>query len=357
MLLLLLDKTFQSDPPGKTQKDVAADSNTTDLLEVCSQGSPERLPQGEPVQTSSPSLLCPCSNPSLVEISTSEAAPAAEATWDTLCADQGLQGSRGSQATLPTLSPVLPVLPSSSLQSPPDRMPRREQACSSGTASSPHALKPGLAHARTKGGEAVGAKRKLMEEDEQAPSGQQQHPPSTSKGRGRGTGRRSELTSPQGAKKSRKETGLRRRRKELEEEEEEEEVEEEEEEQASPARAGPSSRPEQHRTPEPVNRKQLVRSPEGWGCLGRLSVPTPLVSIPRIFPHQAGGDGKLNAGVSVDSGGSGNTEGIMRESCNHLGWKRPHEMEVQPFPSTAKPTTEPQPQLPHPHTIKSVQGW
>lgn len=265
MLFLLLDKTFQSDPPGKTQKDVAADSNTTDLLEVCSQGSPERLPQGEPVQTSSPSLLCPCSNPSLVEISTSEAAPAAEATWDTLCADQGLQGSRASQATLPTLSPVLPVLPSSSLQSPPDRMPRREQACSSGTASSPHALKPGLAHARTKGGEAVGAKRKLMEEDEQAPSGQQQHPPSTSKGRGRGTGRRSELMSPQGAKKSRKETGLRRRRKELEEEEEEEEVEEEEEEQASPARAGPSSRPEQHRTPEPVNMKQLVRSPEGWG--------------------------------------------------------------------------------------------
>ncbi|XP_039414524.1 uncharacterized protein LOC104691766 [Corvus cornix cornix] len=243
------DKTFQSDPPMKTQKDVAADSNTTDLLEVCSQGSPEHLPQGEPVQTSSPSLLCPYSNPSLVEISTSEAAPAAEAAWDTLCTDQGVQGSRGSQATLPTLSPVFPVLPSSSLQSPPDRMPRREQACSSGTASSPHALKPGLAHARTKGGESVGAKRKLMEEDEQASSGQQ-HRPSTSKGRGRGTGSRSELTSPQGAKKSRKETGPQRRRKELEEEEEAEE-EEEEEEQASPARAGPSSRLEQHRAPDP----------------------------------------------------------------------------------------------------------
>ncbi|NXH29897.1 ACD protein, partial [Myiagra hebetior] len=112
------EKTFQSDPPVKTQKDVAVDSNTTDLLEVCSQGSPERLPQGEPVQTSSPSLLRPCSNPSLVEISTSEAAPAAEAAWDTQCADQDLQGSRGSQATPPTLSPVLPVLPSSSLQSP-----------------------------------------------------------------------------------------------------------------------------------------------------------------------------------------------------------------------------------------------
>ncbi|NXE42106.1 ACD protein, partial [Ptilorrhoa leucosticta] len=118
------DKTFQSDPPLKTQKDVAADSNTTDLLEVCSRGSPERLPQGEPVQTSSPSLLRPYSSPGLVEITTSEAASAAEAAWDTLCADQGPQGSRGSQAPLPPLSPVFPVLPSSSLQSPPDRMPR-----------------------------------------------------------------------------------------------------------------------------------------------------------------------------------------------------------------------------------------
>lgn len=68
---------------------------------------------------------------------------------------------------------------------------------------------------------------------------------------------------------------------------------------------------------------------------------TPLVSIPRIFPHQASGDGNLSAGVSVDGGGSGNTECIMRESCNYLCWKRAHEMEVQWFPSSAKPTTEP----------------
>ncbi|NWH40089.1 ACD protein, partial [Chloropsis hardwickii] len=119
-----VEKTFQSDPPLKTQKDVAADSNTTDLLEVCSQGSPEGLPQGEPVQTSSPSLLCRYSNPSPVEISTTEAASPAEAAWDALSADQGPQGSRGSQATLPTLSPVFPVLPSSSLQAPPGRVPR-----------------------------------------------------------------------------------------------------------------------------------------------------------------------------------------------------------------------------------------
>ncbi|XP_050834916.1 proline-, glutamic acid- and leucine-rich protein 1-like isoform X2 [Serinus canaria] len=239
------EKTFQSDPPLKTQKDVAADSNTTDLLELCSQSSPEGSPQGDPAQPSSPSLLCCYSNPSLAEISTSEAASAAEAAWDALYADQSLQGSRGSQPTLPTLSPVFSVLPSSSLQLPSSRIPHREQACSSGTASSTEALKPGLAHARTKGGETVGAKRKLVEEDEQAPS-EQQHLPGTSKCRGRGTHKSLVLKSSEGAKKSRKETGP-EHRKELEEEEEEEK----EEEQASPARAGPSSRPEQCSAPEP----------------------------------------------------------------------------------------------------------
>lgn len=351
MLFLLLEKTFQSDPPMKTQKDVAADSNTTDLLEVCNQGSPEGLLQEEPVQTSSPSLLCSYNNPSLVEMSTSEAASAVEAAWDAPCTDQGPQGSRGSQATLPILSPVLP---SSSLQSSPSRIPHREQACSSATASSPDALKPGLAHARTKEGKALGSKRKLMEEDEQDSSGQQ-HLPSTSKGGGRGTGKRVEHMSPRRAKTRRK-TRL-QRRKELEEEEAEEEEEEkveEKEEQASPARAGPSSRPEQPeqcRAPEPVNTKQLVRSPEAWG--GSLC-PIPLVSIPRIFIHQAGGDAKLNAGISVDGGGAGNTEGMMKGSCNHLGGKRAHEMQVQPFPfpSTAKPTTEP-----HPQAFKFLQGW
>ncbi|XP_059713260.1 adrenocortical dysplasia protein homolog isoform X2 [Haemorhous mexicanus] len=237
------EKTFQYDPPLKTQKDVAADSNTTDLLELCSQSSPEGSPQGDAAQISSPSLLCCYSNPSLAEISTSEAASAAEAAWDARCADQSLQGSRGSQPTLPTLSPVFSVLPSSSLQLPSSRIPHREQACSSGTASSTEALKPGLAHTRTKGGETVGAKRKLVEEDEQAPS-EQQHLPGTSKCRGRGTHKRLVLKSSEGAKKSRKETGL-EHRKELEEEEEKEE------EQASPARAGPSSRLDQCSAPEP----------------------------------------------------------------------------------------------------------
>ncbi|XP_062356257.1 uncharacterized protein LOC134048496 [Cinclus cinclus] len=245
------EKTFQPEPSLKTQKDVAADSNTSDLLEVCSQGSPEDLPQGEPVQTSS--LLSSYSNPSLVEISTTEAVSAAEAAWDALCTDQSPQGSRSSQATVAALSPVFPVLPSSSLQSLPSRIPHREQACSSATASSPDALKPGLAHTREKEGKALGAKRKLMEENEQASSGQQ-HPSGTSKGRGRGTGKRLERMSPRDAK-SRRETRLRHRRElEEEEEEEEEKVEEEEEkeeEQASRTRAGPSSTPEQCRALEP----------------------------------------------------------------------------------------------------------
>ncbi|NXU08245.1 ACD protein, partial [Pardalotus punctatus] len=119
------EKAFQPDLPLKTQKDVAASGVTsTDLLEVCSQGSAEGLPQGELVQTSSPSLLHSYSNPSPVEISTSEVASAAEAAWDTSCAAQDPQGLRGSQAILPTLSPVFPVLPSSSLQSLSDSMPR-----------------------------------------------------------------------------------------------------------------------------------------------------------------------------------------------------------------------------------------
>ncbi|XP_027502374.1 uncharacterized protein LOC113948733 isoform X4 [Corapipo altera] len=246
------EKTFQPDASLKTQKDVSADSNTPDLLELCSQDSPKRLPQGEPVQTFSPSLLCSYSSPSPVKTSTSQAASALGAACGAPCAAQGLQGSRGSQAPLPTLSPDFPVLPSTSLQSMPDRMPHGEQACSSGTAFPPDALKPCPVPARTQNRAAAGAKRKLMVGDDQAllAPGEQQHPQGTPRGRGTGTGRRSELMSPRGAKKSRKETGL-QHGKELEEEEEEEE----EEEQASSSASGPSSRPEQRRTLEPYVRK------------------------------------------------------------------------------------------------------
>ncbi|NXP27816.1 ACD protein, partial [Scytalopus superciliaris] len=117
------ENTFQPDTSLKTQKDVAADSNTPDLLELCSQDSPESLPQGEPVQTTSPSLLCLYSNSSPVETGTSQAASASGAACNAPCTAQDLQGSRSSQAALPALSPAFPVLPSSSLQPMPDRVP------------------------------------------------------------------------------------------------------------------------------------------------------------------------------------------------------------------------------------------
>ncbi|XP_050167359.1 uncharacterized protein LOC126637878 isoform X3 [Myiozetetes cayanensis] len=231
------EKNFPPDASLKSQKDVADDSNTPDLLELCNQDSPKGLQQGEPVQISSPSLLCSYSSPSLVKTNTSQAASALGAA----CGAEDPEGSRGSQAPLPTLSPDFPVSPSSRLQSMPDRMPHGEQACPSGTALPADALKPCPVHARTRNQAARGGKRKLMVEDDQellTPRGQQQ-PQSTPKGRGTGRGRRSELVSPQGAKKSRKETGL-QRGKELEEEEEKEE-------QASSSASGPSSRPEQRR--------------------------------------------------------------------------------------------------------------
>ncbi|NWS60674.1 ACD protein, partial [Chunga burmeisteri] len=113
------EKTFQHDLSLKTQQDMAADSNTPDLLEPCSQNSPEGLPQGEPVQTSSPSLLCSYSSASPVDIGTTRATSAAEAACDA----RSPQVSGGSQATLPSLSPAFPVLPSSRLQSLPEGMP------------------------------------------------------------------------------------------------------------------------------------------------------------------------------------------------------------------------------------------
>ncbi|NXM28663.1 ACD protein, partial [Oxyruncus cristatus] len=117
------EKTFQPDTSLKTQKDVAADSNTPDLLELCDQDSPEGLQRGEPVQASSPSLLCSYSSRSPVKASTSQAASALGAACGAPYAAQGPQRSRGSQATLPTLSPDIRVLSSSRLQSVPDRMP------------------------------------------------------------------------------------------------------------------------------------------------------------------------------------------------------------------------------------------
>ncbi|XP_074957968.1 adrenocortical dysplasia protein homolog [Phalacrocorax aristotelis] len=246
------EKTFQHEPSLKTQQDVAADSNTPDFLEPCSQDSPEGLPQGEPVQTSSPSLLCSYGNTSLVETGTTQATSAVEAACDAPCPAQGPQVSGGSQATLPSLSPAFPILPNSRLQSLPEGMPHREQADSSGTAFPPDTLKHSPARARTQGGDAAGAKRKLLAGDGQVQParGGQQHPRGALWGSGRGTGR-TELVSTQQAKKSRKEeTGL-QHGKELPEEEEEAE-------QASPV-SGTSSRPEQHRALQPYVKEKPVQ--------------------------------------------------------------------------------------------------
>ncbi|KAJ7426402.1 hypothetical protein WISP_15940 [Willisornis vidua] len=247
------EKILQPDTSLKIEKGVAADSQTPDLLELCSSSpdSPESLPQGEPVQTTSPSLLCSYRNSTPVETGTSQAASPLGASCDASRTAQVRQGPSSSQATLTTLSPVFPVLPSSSLQAMPDSMPHREQVCSSGTAFSPDALKPDPAHARTRGQDAVGARRKISV----APGGQQ-HLQSAPKGRRTGMGRRSELMSPRGAKKSRKESGL-RHGKELEEEQEEE--------PASSSLSSPSSRPQQHRALQPVDMKQLVGFPGAWG--------------------------------------------------------------------------------------------
>ncbi|KFQ15389.1 Adrenocortical dysplasia protein, partial [Leptosomus discolor] len=117
------EKTFQDDRSPKPQQDVAADSNTPDLLELCSQGSLKGLPPEEPVQTSSPSLLHSYGNTSPVETSTTQAASAAEAACGAPCPSQGLQVAGGPQATLLSLSVALPVLPSSCLQSLPEGMP------------------------------------------------------------------------------------------------------------------------------------------------------------------------------------------------------------------------------------------
>ncbi|XP_071613331.1 adrenocortical dysplasia protein homolog isoform X6 [Heliangelus exortis] len=219
-------KTSGDDLSQKTQQNVAADSNTPDLLEACSQDSPKGVLQGEALQTS-PSLLLSYSNTSQVETDT---------PWvvgDDPAPSQGPQVPEDPQASLPSCSPAFPILPSSHRPAQPGLMPLREQADSSGSAFPPDTSKRGLARARTQGGDAVGTKRKLLADDDG-----QQHPRGAPWGRERDTGKRPQLLSTWGRKKSRKEC------------EEDLEEEEEEEEQASPS-SGPSSRPEQCRTLKP----------------------------------------------------------------------------------------------------------
>ncbi|XP_026712737.1 adrenocortical dysplasia protein homolog isoform X2 [Athene cunicularia] len=251
------EKNFTHDVSLNAEEDVAADSNTPDLLEPCSQDSSEAFPQGELVQTSSPSLLCSYSNTSPVETGTPQAASAVETACDASSAAQGPQVSGGSQAAPPSLSPALSILPGSHLQSLPEGTPHRERADSSGTAFPPDTLKCGPACARSQGGDAAGAKRKLPVGDGKALPALDgpQHSGSDLRGKGRDGSRKLEPVSTQRAKKSRKEGMELQHRKELSEEEEEEE---EEEEQASPA-TGPSSRPEQHRALQPYVHEKPVQ--------------------------------------------------------------------------------------------------
>ncbi|NXV24286.1 ACD protein, partial [Cepphus grylle] len=117
------EKTFQQDVPPKTQQDVAADSNTPDLLEQCSQDSAEGLPQAEPVQTSSPSLLCSYGNISPVETGTTQAPSAVEAACHASWAAPSPEVSECSQAPLPSPSLAFSITPSSRLQPLPEGMP------------------------------------------------------------------------------------------------------------------------------------------------------------------------------------------------------------------------------------------
>ncbi|NWW52636.1 ACD protein, partial [Pedionomus torquatus] len=113
------ERTSQHDVPLKTQQDVAADSNTPDLLEQCSQDSAEVLLPQEPVQTSSPSLLCSCDNIIPVETGITQS-PAAS---DGPCHPQSPEVSRGSLVTPSSLSSAFSITPSSRLQPLPEGTP------------------------------------------------------------------------------------------------------------------------------------------------------------------------------------------------------------------------------------------
>ncbi|KFO97295.1 Adrenocortical dysplasia protein, partial [Calypte anna] len=110
------EKSSGDDLSQKTQQHVAADSNTPDLLEACSQDSPRGVLQGEPLQTS-PSLLLSFSNTSQVETDT---------PWvvgDDPAPSKGPQVPGDPQASLPSCSPAFPILPSSHRTALPGLMP------------------------------------------------------------------------------------------------------------------------------------------------------------------------------------------------------------------------------------------
>ncbi|XP_065590261.1 uncharacterized protein LOC136047136 [Cyrtonyx montezumae] len=239
----------------EAQQEVAADSNTPDLLEPCSHDSPQGLLQDDSVQTSSPSLLTSYCNISPVKADTAQATSTAEAP----CAAQAPTGPEDSHANVSPVAVVVPVLPSSHVASHAERAPHQEQADSSGTAFPLYTQKHHVADARNrreksprKTKRAVGAKRKLLGGGGQAVphtcrslSGLQHRKPSQhpSPGTGREVGRKLEFVSPQRAKKSRRESSPQCEEESLEEELDKEELEEEEEEEEQ---ASPGSSPRYH---------------------------------------------------------------------------------------------------------------
>ncbi|XP_071900102.1 uncharacterized protein [Anas platyrhynchos] len=266
------EQSFQNSSPHRPedQQDVAADSNTPDLLESCGRDSPQGLLQAAPAQASSPSLLSSYSSISPVKAGTTWATSAAEAASSSPCASQGPLVSEDSQAKLPALSPTFPVLPRNHPVSHTKGVPHQEQADSSGTAFSPDMLKRHLAHARTQGGETPkesrkpkGAKRKQvvgggpeLPEGWRSLGGLQQKQPrcGASGGTGREVRRKLESTSTEGKKKIRREEHRPQRREESPEEEEEEEEEEE-----AASVSGPSSTLEQHRVLQPYVRDRPLQ--------------------------------------------------------------------------------------------------
>ncbi|KAM9183076.1 adrenocortical dysplasia protein homolog [Mergus octosetaceus] len=258
------EQSFQNSSPRRPedQQDVAADSNTPDLLESCGRDSPQGLLQAAPAQASSPSLLSSYGSISPVKAGTTWATSAAEAASSSPCAARGPLVLEDSQAKLPALSPTFPVLPSNHPVSHTKGVPHQEQADSSGTAFSPDMLKHHLAHARTQGEEtpkesrkAKGAKRKQvvgggpeLPEGWRSLGGLQQKQPrcGASGGTGREVRRKLESTSTEGKKI---------RREEHRPQCGEESPEEEEEEEAASV-SGPSSTLEQHRVLQPYVRER-----------------------------------------------------------------------------------------------------
>ncbi|NXU58683.1 ACD protein, partial [Turnix velox] len=115
------EKTFQHDAPPKTKQDVSADSNIPDLLEQCSQDSPPKdLLQGEPVQPSSPSLLCSYGSISAVETSATQAPSAVEAAGPAPCPAQRPEVLGDSEKSQTSPLPAFPTTPSSRLQPQPE---------------------------------------------------------------------------------------------------------------------------------------------------------------------------------------------------------------------------------------------